>query len=346
MNHIVDNFHCLYFNTHDFFLKKTVTNPLDIIKVRLQMLYSSRPALSSITRNPMAIISDQFEFSHVKSAVRSIYQESRWKGLIIPGLTATIVREAFYSSIRFGLYTPIKELILISKSSNSQFSYSLSLTNDFGLSNISLHDSEKSKPTLTFFDKLFAGMISGALGSALANPTDLVKIRLQHEHGKICPQSGVYLTGPRTGSPPSYRSTFHAFATIYKNEGLSYNGLFRGVYATMTRASLLTGGQLASYEHAKDTLKGQFGWSEGPYLHTVSSIWSGLVASIFCAPADIVKTRLMCDQQSGSLTNQFKYKSAFDCFIKLLKNEGILSLYKGWLPSYLRLAPHFIIVRI
>lgn len=38
-----------------------------------------------------------------------------------------------------------------------------------------------------------------------------------------------------------------------------------------------------------------------------------------------------------------EYKGIIDCFTKTIKNEGLLALYKGFIPVWLRLAPWQII---
>jgi Mitochondrial carrier protein len=40
------------------------------------------------------------------------------------------------------------------------------------------------------------------------------------------------------------------------------------------------------------------------------------------------------------------YSSAISCFLKTTRQEGLRALYKGWLPSWLRLGPHSIITFI
>jgi len=42
--------------------------------------------------------------------------------------------------------------------------------------------------------------------------------------------------------------------------------------------------------------------------------------------------------------NQDIYKNSFDCIQRTVRNEGILALYKGFLPSYLRIGPWSMIV--
>lgn len=42
--------------------------------------------------------------------------------------------------------------------------------------------------------------------------------------------------------------------------------------------------------------------------------------------------------QNGNL-----YKGVFDCFFKTVRTEGILALYKGFLPHLSRILPHTIL---
>jgi len=149
-----------------------------------------------------------------------------WKdeglGGLYKGLPASLLREASYSTIRMGGYDVMKELL--------------------GATN----------PAATpLWKKIVAGATSGAIGSAIANPTDLVKVRFQAE-------------GPTQSL--RYRNTLHAFVEIFKTEGLS--GLYRGVGPTTQRAALLTAAQLPSYDHSKHLLLniGVF-QRDGPHVH-------------------------------------------------------------------------------
>lgn len=200
------------------------------------------------------------------------------------GVTASCLRELSYSTVRFGLYESFKEF------------YSANL----GVSDTS------------FALKALSGISSGAIGSAFACPTDLIKVRMQ----AVRP----------TGQPP-YRNTFVAFAHVYR-EG-SHNGvvggirsLYRGVGPTIIRAAVLTSSQIASYDQVKSILKLNQIMNEGFALHLSASMVAGLACSVTSAPFDTVKVRLMQDKAR-------KFKNAFDCLGKLVANEGPLALYKG-----------------
>lgn len=222
-----------------------------------------------------------------------------------PGLLATCSRELFYSSLRFSIYPNLRSFFRQADSDHLGFT--------------------------AFGEKFGAGLIAGAIGSSLANPADLLKIRMQSEPGKI-DSSGKFIRGPRQGQFKTYKSTLDAMIHILRTDGVK--GLYRGVSATCIRSSLLTAGQLSSYDHSKQLLKATGIFREGIPLHVTSSIISGLVAATFCAPADRIKTLMMT---RGNISFQ-------EGLVYIFKTEGIKGFYRGWTPSYFRLAPHFIIV--
>lgn len=59
-------------------------------------------------------------------------------------------------------------------------------------------------------------------------------------------------------------------------------------------------------------------------------------------PFDVVSTRLF-NQGLDAGGRGLLYRNIFDCFIKTFKVEGLKGLYKGYLPNYLRIAPHTIL---
>eukprot|EP01047_Picozoa_sp_COSAG01_P021780 COSAG01_NODE_1275_length_10938_cov_100.784482_4_plen_326_part_00 len=86
------------------------------------------------------------------SMTRKIAREEGIRALY-RGYSAAMVREFTYSSLRFGLYEPIKNLI---------------------------GAGGRDAP---FWKKIVAGLSTGALAASLMSPTDLVKIRMQKQTG-------------------------------------------------------------------------------------------------------------------------------------------------------------------
>ena len=119
--------------------------------------------------------------------------------------------------------------------------------------------------------------------------------------------------------------------------------MYRGVGATAVRAACISGGQLSSYDHTKQTLR-RYGMQDGFKMQLISSVVAGLVATTLGAPADFLKTRIIGSRE---------YSGMSDCLIKSVKSDGISVLFRGmvsqffnatgWTPAYFRIAPHFII---
>lgn len=279
-----------------------VLNPMDVIKVVLQTqsqlksLDSHPHPVSDLILHPTRSLYAHARYHGAWHATKSIYKEEGYSRGLMKGITASLLREASYSSIRMGLYDSIKTLLAPKGTNKDEFA---------------------------FWQKLIAGASSGAIGSFLATPTDLVKIRFQSY-------------SPRHPNP--YKNTFHAFSHIYKYEN-GLRGLYRGATPTVIRAAILTSMQLSTYDQSKRILLQTGYFHDTTLTHLIASIFSGLVTTTAVNPADVIKTRIMCDKSS---TNRL-YKNPIDCFYKTMKNEGPWAFMKGWLPNYLRLGPHCLV---
>lgn len=246
------------------------------------MAGSSACLVATSLLNPLEVIKIQIQTgkidvngSMLRTGLRLFRSEGAWYGLMQPGLLASCSRELFYSSLRFAIYPNLRKYFRNDTNHHLGFG---ALGEKFG-----------------------AGLIAGAIGSSLANPADLLKIRMQLEPGKT-DSDGRYLRGPQKGKFKKYKSTGEVFKNVLRSEGL--RGFYRGVSATCLRSSLLTAGQLSSYDHGKQLLKASGFLSEGLPLHLTCSVISGLVAATVCAPADRIKTAMMVGQ-SNKFTKVF-----------------------------------------
>ncbi|KAL3518106.1 hypothetical protein ACH5RR_020695 [Cinchona calisaya] len=204
-----------------------------------------------------------------------------WKG-IIPGLH----RQCLYGGLRIGLYEPVKAFLV---GSNAVGEVSL-------------------------FNKILAAFVTGAIAIAVANPTDLVKVRLQAE-GKM-----------PAGVPRRYAGAFDAYFSIAKQEGLA--ALWTGLGPNIARNAIMNAAELASYDHVKETILTFPGFSDNILTHLLAGLGAGFFAVCIGSPVDVVKSRMMGDSI---------YKSTLDCFFKTLKNEGPFAFYKGFIPNLGRL---------
>ncbi|KAK1321306.1 Mitochondrial uncoupling protein 1 [Acorus calamus] len=251
------------------------TIPLDTAKVRLQL------QKKAATGDKVAQLKYRGMLGTVATIAREEGLAALWKG-IIPGLH----RQCLYGGLRIGLYDPIK---------------SFYVGNDY------VGDVPLSK-------KILAGLTTGALAISVANPTDLVKVRLQAE-GKLPP-----------GVPKRYTGSLNAYSTIVKQEGLA--ALWTGIGPNIARNAIINAAELASYDQIKQTVLKIPGFSDNVFTHLLAGLGAGFFAVCIGSPVDVVKSRMMGDST---------YKSTLDCFIKTLRNDGPLAFYKGFIPNFGRL---------
>ncbi|KAH8653593.1 mitochondrial carrier domain-containing protein [Xylariales sp. PMI_506] len=170
---------------------------------------------------------------------------------------------------------------------------------------------------------MVSGASSGMIGAAAGSPFFLVKTRLQ-SYSPFLP----------VGTQHNYRNAVDGLRQIYGAEGVK--GLYRGVGAAMIRTSFGSSVQLPTYFFAKRRLQRHLGMEEGAPLHLASSAISGFVVCVFMHPPDTIMSRLY--NQNGNL-----YKGLFDCLGKTIKTEGLLAIYKGFVPHLARILPHTIL---
>ncbi|KAG5846559.1 hypothetical protein ANANG_G00116280 [Anguilla anguilla] len=117
-----------------------------------------------------------------------------------------------------------------------------------------------------------------------------------------------------------------------------FRGLWAGWVPNVQRAALVNLGDLTTYDTVKHFLLRNTPLKDNSLCHALASTCSGLVAATMGTPADVVKTRIM-NQPRDSNGRGILYKSSTDCLMKSVKGEGLRSLYKGFLPTWMRMAP-------
>lgn len=171
--------------------------------------------------------------------------------------------------------------------------------------------------------KWLSSFSSGAIGAAIFNPIDLVKVRFQTS---------------LPGQPLPYNfSMLTAFRSIYLTEG-GVRGLWAGVEATVVRAAFLTTAQLGTYDIVKNNLMVDYLKfdKERNSTHLLASLITSLAATTAANPADVIKTRVMNDSKN-------EIGGVKEHFLHVLRTEGPFSFLRGWTASYCRIGPHTII---
>lgn len=211
------------------------------------------------------------------------------------GLSAALLRQLTYSTVRFGVYEDFKERF-----------------------------ASEPNTTPSTINLIAMSSVSGLLGGIAGNPADILNVRMQSDSGR----------------PPQerrkYKHVFDGMIRMIREEGAS--SLFRGVGANSARALLMTSSQLASYDVFKSKLfMGYFRMHDNVTTHLAASLSAGFVATTACSPVDVIKTRIM---SAGAKT------SVFEVFSSAYKEEGWLWMFRGWVPSFIRLGPQTICTMI
>lgn len=188
----------------------------------------------------------------------TVYKHSRYRGMfhaftriaheegfgaLYKGIAPALLRQASYGTLKMGLYQRFKRLLSPHR------------------------NKEGSLPT-----NIMAGMMAGVISSSVANPTDVLKVRMQ---------------AANAAQPTRIWTAFHF---VYTQEGL--RGLYRGVGPTALRAAVLVSVLMPTYDLTK-TLILKYGIMEDHIgTHICASFVGGLLSTIATNPFDVVKVTL------------------------------------------------------
>ncbi|KAI4168433.1 MAG: hypothetical protein LQ348_007499 [Seirophora lacunosa] len=209
-----------------------------------------------------------------------------------------------------GLYSGLSASLL------RQLTYS---TTRFGVYE-ELKSSTTTARTSPSFPSLIAmASTSGFLGGVAGNPADVLNVRMQHD------------AALPAASRRNYRNAIDGLVRMTREEG--WRSLFRGVLPNSMRAVLMTASQLASYDGFKRLILSHTPLDDNLSTHFSASFLAGFVATTICSPVDVIKTRVMSAKES---------KGVRALLINVYRAEGVAWMFRGWVPSFVRLGPHTI----
>lgn len=263
------------------------TIPLDTAKVRLQI--QGEQSLTGANSSSHVSAGKTLKY---RGVLRTMYVMSCEEGVksLYNGLVAGIHRQLCFASVRIGLYDTVKNFYI------EKF-------NSIGYKGSSSHVELR----------ICAGITTGATAVAFAQPTDVVKVRMQAQG-----------TGQKR-----YSSCLEAYRTIAKQEGIK--GLWKGVIPNITRNAIVNAAELVSYDMIKEAILKRDLMSDNMPCHFVSAFGAGFCTTVVASPVDVVKTRYMNSAKGV-------YRGALSCAATMWREGGFLVFYKGFMPSFLRLS--------
>ncbi|KAI6756546.1 hypothetical protein HG530_011144 [Fusarium avenaceum] len=176
---------------------------------------------------------------------------------------------------------------------------------------------EGRDPSFMTLVALAAG--SGFVGGIAGNFADVLNVRMQHD----------------AALPPAerrnYRHAFDGMVRMAREEGPK--SMFRGWLPNSGRAMFMTAGQLASYDVSKSLLLKYTPMEDNLKTHFTASFIAGLVAATITSPIDVIKTNVMSSTNDHNLLHLIR---------DIHRKHGVMWMFKGWVPSFLRLGPQTI----
>uniref|UniRef100_A0A0K0CXQ7 Mitochondrial carrier protein n=1 Tax=Angiostrongylus cantonensis TaxID=6313 RepID=A0A0K0CXQ7_ANGCA len=157
---------------------------------------------------------------------------------------------------------------------------------------------------------LFGGATAGAVAKTVIAPLDRTKIFFQ-----VSTVRGY-----------SFKSALKFVVRTYRENG--FFSLFRGNSATMIRVMPYAAIQFASFEQYKLLLKVDANGTRTPGRRCVVGSMAGATATFLTYPLDTAKARL-------SVSTKKEYATLLSVFIKTTRDDGILALYRGLLPTFI-----------
>nr|CAD2162353.1 unnamed protein product [Meloidogyne enterolobii] len=165
--------------------------------------------------------------------------------------------------------------------------------------------------------KFLFGGLSGMGATLFVQPLDLVKNRMQ--------LSGMQ--GKR-----EYSSTFHAVRSIVRNEG--FVALYNGLSAGLARQAIYTTTRLGLYTWLLEFCSHE-GRSPSFAIKAGLGMTSGGIASLFGNPMELALVRMTADGRLP-INERRNYKNVLDALIRVTREEGIVTLWRGCTPTVVR----------
>lgn len=173
--------------------------------------------------------------------------------------------------------------------------------------------------------KMMYGSVAGGIGAAVGNPSELALVRMGAD-GKRPPAE-------RRG----YTNVINCIVRVAKEEGIA--NLWQGASVTVMRAMLMGSCLMGVTSQSKEYLiaNGYFPNDPGNVpLMAVSALISSFCANVISMPLDVVKSRLQ--NMKGTA-----YTGMVDCAKQTIAKEGVVALWSGFTPSFVKLAPYTVI---
>ncbi|GAB4833254.1 hypothetical protein Ancab_031501 [Ancistrocladus abbreviatus] len=287
-------------------ISRTVTSPLDVIKIRFQVQLEPTTSWALLHKN----LYGPSKYTGMLQATKDIFREEGlqgfWRGNV-PALLMTMP----YTAIQFTVLHKIKTYMAGSSKREDHIHLS---------------------PYLSYI----SGAVAGCAATIGSYPFDLVKTILASQgEPKVYPDMrsvffGIFRTRGLRGL---YAGLSPTLVGIVPNAGLQFgtNDTFKRWTMDWNRWKSSNGSTSADERLSSIQL-------------ILCGLAAGACAKAICHPLDVVKKRFQIEglerhSRYGARVERHAYRNMFDALHRILMTEGWVGLYKGIVPSIVKAAP-------
>ncbi|XP_075467266.1 mitochondrial coenzyme A transporter SLC25A42 isoform X2 [Ascaphus truei] len=176
---------------------------------------------------------------------------------------------------------------------------------------------EVHKDDKSVLNSLMSGALAGAVAKTAVAPLDRTKIIFQ-------------VSSNRFSAKEAYRLIYRT----YLNDG--FLSLWRGNSATMVRVIPYAAIQFCAHEEYKKLLGSYYGFQGNaltPVPRLLAGSLAGTTATMVTYPLDLVRARM-------AVTPKEMYCNIIHVFMRMSREEGLKTLYRGFNPTILGVIPY------
>uniref|UniRef100_A0A0N4ZF48 Mitochondrial 2-oxoglutarate/malate carrier protein n=1 Tax=Parastrongyloides trichosuri TaxID=131310 RepID=A0A0N4ZF48_PARTI len=162
--------------------------------------------------------------------------------------------------------------------------------------------------------KFVIGGTAGMSATCFVQPLDLIKNRMQLAKGS-----------------PEYACTPIAIRTVIKREG--FLKLYTGLSAGLARQATYTTTRLGTYTWLLENFSKN--GSTSFFTKALLGMTAGGVGSFVGNPTEVALIRMTADGRLP-VNERRNYKNVFDAIFRIIKDEGVLTLWRGSTPTVIR----------
>lgn len=161
------------------------------------------------------------------------------------------------------------------------------------------------------------GGLSGIIGVTIIQPIDMIKTQIQ-----VRAEQGVTNLSP-----------FSISRDLYKESGIKI--FYKGLDSSWLRQAVYTSTRLGVFYNAKDYLIKMKKRQPTMVENSCLSLFAGAVGALVGNPTDLALVRLQSDS-SLPMAERRNYKNVFDALFRIVKEEGLITLWRGSFPTVIR----------